>query len=303
MLIGRDWPSSACSRSGGSPAVKPRLLELLYEPAVRAALGEDLGLAGDLTTDAIVGPETAAAAVIVARRGGRIAGLDVARSAFTLVDPSLHWSALVEDGADAAEGTALAEITGPARGLLTAERVALNFLGHLSGIATTTAKMVDAVRDYGAHVVCTRKTTPGLRALEKYAVRMGGGHNHRFGLDDAVLIKDNHIAIAGGVREAVERARGFVGHMVTIEVEVESLEQLEEAMALGVDAVLLDNMSPDVLRRAVEIVGGRAVTEASGGITPETAAEIAATGVDLLSVGWLTHSAPSLDVSLDIELS
>lgn len=282
--------------------MKPRLLELLYEPAVRAALAEDLGRAGDLTTDAIVGPETAAAAVIVARRGGRIAGLEVARSAFTLVDPRLRWSPLVEDGTDAAQGAVLAEITGPARGLLTAERVALNFLGHLSGIATTTARMVDAVRDYRAHIVCTRKTTPGLRALEKYAVRMGGGHNHRFGLDDAVLIKDNHIAIAGGVREAVERARGFVGHMVTIEVEVESLEQLEEVMALGVDAVLLDNMSSDVLRRAVEIVAGRAVTEASGGITPETAAEIASTGVDLLSVGWLTHSAPSLDVSLDIEL-
>lgn len=191
-------------------------------------------------------------------------------------------------------------LCGPARGLLTAERTALNFLCHLSGIATATAAMVEAVRGHKARIVCTRKTTPGLRALEKYAVRVGGGANHRFGLDDAFLIKDNHIAIAGDIRTTIERARAAAGHMVKIEVEVETLEQLDTALTLGVDAVLLDNMSVEDLARAVAMVGGRAITEASGRVTPKMAPAIAATGVDLISVGWLTHSAPILDIGLDM---
>ena len=194
----------------------------------------------------------------------------------------------------------MAAVVGPARSLLTAERVALNFLGRLSGIATATRGIVTAVADYDARVVCTRKTTPTLRALEKHAVRMGGGYNHRFGLDDAVLVKDNHVAIAGGVTAAVSRVKSDVGHMVKIEVEVDTLDQLEEALGLGVDAVLLDNMTTDQLRQAVLMARGKAVTEASGGIRPDTAAAVAATGVDLLSIGWITHSAPSLDVALDI---
>jgi nicotinate-nucleotide pyrophosphorylase (carboxylating) len=205
----------------------------------------------------------------------------------------------VLDGAKVAAGDVIATIEGPSRGLLTAERTALNFLGHLSGIASVTAGIVEAISDTKASIVCTRKTTPGLRALEKYAVRAGGGMNHRFALHDAVLIKDNHVAIAGGVAEAIRRAKAGVGHMVKIEVEVDTLDQLREAMAESVDAVLLDNMTPDQLRDAVGIVAGRAITEASGRITPSTAAAIAASGVDLISVGWLTHSAPTLDIGLD----
>ena len=204
------------------------------------------------------------------------------------------------DGEDAEGGAVIATVRGPARVLLSAERTALNLLGRLCGIATVTRDLVAIVAPHGAQVVCTRKTTPGLRALEKYAVRCGGGANHRFGLDDAVLIKDNHRALAGGLTPAVERARRHVGHLVKIEVEVDSLAQLREALDLGVDVVLLDNMSLDMLREAVKMAKGKAITEASGGIRPETAAAIAATGVDLLSVGWLTHSAPALDVALDI---
>ena len=196
-------------------------------------------------------------------------------------------------------GNTIASVSGPARAILTAERTALNFLCHLSGIATATASVVAAVRGHGAKIVCTRKTTPGLRAVEKYAVRAGGGSNHRFGLDDAILIKDNHIAIAGGIRPAMERARMSVGHLVKIEVEVDTLAQLEEVLALAPDAVLLDNMPVDDLRQAVVMVAGRAITEASGRITAATAPAIAATGVDLISVGWLTHSAPILDIGLD----
>jgi nicotinate-nucleotide pyrophosphorylase (carboxylating) len=206
----------------------------------------------------------------------------------------------IPDGAAVRPGDVIASIEGPSRGLLTAERTALNFLGHLSGIATVTAGIVAAVEGTKAAIACTRKTTPGLRALEKYAVRAGGGMNHRFALYDAVLIKDNHVAIAGGVTEAIRRARAGVGHMVKIEVEVDTLDQLREAMAIGVDAVLLDNMTPDQLREAVDIVAGRAITEASGRVTPSTAAEIAASGVDLISVGWCTHSAPTLDIGLDM---
>jgi nicotinate-nucleotide pyrophosphorylase (carboxylating) len=226
--------------------------------------------------------------------------MDVAAAAFLIYDDRLRWEALVEDGDDVEPGATLATITGPARGVLTAERVALNFLGHMCGTATVTRDMVAAVGNHRARIVGTRKTTPGIRALEKHAVRMGGGYNHRFGLDDAVLIKDNHLAIAGGVRAAVARARRAVGHVVMIEVEVDTLQQLEAALEVGVNAVLLDNMDLDTLRRAVELTAGRAITEASGGITPDTAEAIAATGVDLLSVGWLTHSAPNLDVGLDI---
>ena len=257
-------------------------------------------MAGDLTSDAVLPTDLSGEAKIVARRAGRIAGLDVAVAAFRLLDDAIDAQKRLADGEDVEAGAVLATFQGPARSLLTAERTALNFLGRLCGIATATRDLVAVVAPHGAQVVCTRKTTPGLRALEKYAVRAGGGGNHRFGLDDAVLIKDNHLALAGGIRKAVERARRHVGHLVKIEVEVDSLDQLREALDLGVDVVLLDNMDLDTLREAVRMAKGRALTEASGGIRPDTAAAIAATGVDLLSVGWLTHSAPALDVALDI---
>ncbi|MDH6231969.1 nicotinate-nucleotide pyrophosphorylase (carboxylating) [Mesorhizobium soli] len=275
------------------------LPQIMLEPLVRAALLEDLGRAGDITTDAIVPPELTARMMLAARQPGVVAGLDLATLAFRLIDPAIEMKVETPDGSRLVAGDVIATLSGPARGLLTAERVALNFLSHLSGIATVTAGIVDAARAHKAQIVCTRKTTPGLRALEKYAVRAGGGSNHRFGLDDAVLIKDNHIAIAGGVRPAIERAKAGVGHMVKIEVEVDTLGQLEEALALGVDAVLLDNMSPEMLTQAVQIVAGRAITEASGRVNPSTAPAIAASGVDLISVGWLTHSAPILDIGLD----
>ena len=286
--------------SGADAVPIPPLFPLLYEPLVRRALEEDLGRAGDLTSDAVLPPDLTARADVVARVPGRIAGLSVALSAFRLLDATIDVEARAVDGDDVAAGAVLATVHGPARILLAAERTALNLLGRLCGIATATRDLQTLVAPYGAHVVCTRKTTPGIRALEKYAVRCGGGHNHRFGLDDAVLIKDNHIALAGGLRTAVERARRAVGHLVKIEVEVDTLDQLREALDLEVDIVLLDNMSLETLREAVALAKGRAITEASGGITPKTAAAIAATGVDLLSVGWLTHSAPALDVALDI---
>lgn len=277
----------------------PPLPPIMVEPPVRAALLEDLGRAGDLTTDAIVPSDARAECALVARQPGVVAGLDYAVAAFRLIDPSIETRVERPDGTRLAPGDLIALIRGPARGILTAERTALNFLCHLSGIASATRGIVDAIVGTKSHVVCTRKTMPGLRAAQKYAVRVGGGSNHRFGLDDAVLIKDNHVAIAGGVRAAVERARAGVGHLVKIELEVDTLNQLREAMALGVDAVLLDNMGPDMLREAVQFVGGRAITEASGRIRPETAPAIAATGVDLLSVGWLTHSVQVLDIGLD----
>ena len=274
--------------------------EILFEPLVRAALLEDLGRAGDLTTAAVVPADAQTTMVLAARQAGVVAGVDVAALAFCLIDPAVQLRIERPDGSMVAPGEIIASVSGPARGVLTGERVALNFLSHLSGVATATAALVDAVRGHKARIACTRKTTPGLRALEKYAVRAGGGSNHRFGLDDAVLIKDNHIAVAGGVRQAIECARAGVGHLVKIEVEVDTLNQLEEALAIGVDAVLLDNMSLQDLRRAVEYVDGRVVTEASGRVTAQTAPAIAATGVDLISVGWLTHSAPILDIGLDI---
>jgi nicotinate-nucleotide pyrophosphorylase (carboxylating) len=276
------------------------LYPILYEGLVRRALEEDLGRAGDLTSDACLPPDLQGEAKVVVRRAGRIAGLDASLAAFRLLDPAAETVAHRRDGEDAEAGAVIATVRGPARVLLSAERTALNLLGRLCGIATVTRDLVAVVAPHGAQVVCTRKTTPGLRALEKYAVRCGGGANHRFGLDDAVLIKDNHRALAGGLTPAVERARRHVGHLVKIEVEVDSLDQLREALDLGVDVVLLDNMSLDTLREAVRMAKGKAVTEASGGIRPETAAAIAATGVDLLSVGWLTHSAAALDVALDI---
>ena len=295
--------SSVASTGPVSPdrSARPTLYPLIYEPLVADALREDLGRAGDLTSDAVVPRSARATGLIRARRAGRVAGLDVALAAFRLLDPEVEIEILAGDGSDVEPGATLARVTGRARELLSAERTALNLLGRLCGIATTTRDLVRAVGDSKARVVCTRKTTPLLRALEKYAVRAGGGENHRFGLDDAVLIKDNHRALAGGAAAAVERARGRVGHMVKIEIEVDDLEELEDILALGVDAVLLDNMSPDELERAVGIVAGRVITEASGGITPETASAVAASGVDLISVGWLTHSAPVLDVGFEME--
>lgn len=280
----------------------PPLYPILYEELLRRALREDLGRAGDLTTDAIVGPDETAEVRLVARAAGRLAGLEVAVAAFRLLDARLEVDRLAADGADVPAGGLLARLRGPARPILSAERTALNLLGRLSGIATCTRDIARAVAATPCRVVCTRKTTPGLRALEKYAVRAGGGKNHRFGLDDGVLIKDNHRALAGGIAEAVGRVRRQVGHMVKIEVEVDTLDELEETLRLEVDAVLLDNMVPPVLAEAVRLVRGRLVTEASGRITPETAPAIAAAGVDLLSVGWITHSAPTLDVALDIDL-
>jgi nicotinate-nucleotide pyrophosphorylase (carboxylating) len=271
----------------------------MIEALVRAALLEDLGRAGDLTTDAIAPIEARAKAALSARQAGVVAGLDLAILAFRLIDPAIDIQVHRPDGSRLTPGDTIATLEGPARGLLTAERVALNFLSHLSGVATATAAIADAIRPYGVRVTDTRKTTPGLRQVEKYAVRVGGGANHRFGLDDAILIKDNHIAVAGGIGAAVERARAYAGHLVKIEVEVDTLEQLQAALRLGVEAVLLDNMTPDQLRQAVALVDGRAVTEASGRITPATAVEIAATGVDLISVGWLTHSVQILDIGLD----
>jgi nicotinate-nucleotide pyrophosphorylase (carboxylating) len=277
----------------------PALPFLLYADLVRRALMEDLGRAGDITTDAIVLPGQRATAVLVARKAGRVAGMDVAGAVFRELDPDILVTDSVHDGCDASAGEILSKFEGPARALLTAERTALNFVGRMSGIATCTRDIVQKVAPWGTKIVCTRKTTPGLRVLEKYAVRAGGGSNHRFGLDDAALIKDNHRQIAGGIEPAVSRVRRHVGHMVKIEVEVDTLQELEEALRLGVDAVLLDNMPPDALRLAVAMAKGKVLTEASGSVTPENAASIAAAGVDLISIGWITHSAPALDVALD----
>jgi nicotinate-nucleotide pyrophosphorylase (carboxylating) len=277
------------------------LARIMVEPLVRATLLEDLGRAGDLTTDAIVPAGLVARTALVAREKGVVAGLDLAKLAFELIDPNIAMQVEIEDGAASAPGDVIARVSGPARGILMAERTALNFLGHLSGIASATASIVAAVRGTKAKIVCTRKTTPGLRAVEKYAVRAGGGANHRFGLDDAILIKDNHIAIAGGIAQALRRTRAAAGHLVKIEVEIDNFDQLKEALGEGADAVLLDNMSLDRLATAVAIVDGGAMTEASGRVTPESAPALAATGVDLISIGWLTHSAAVLDIGLDFE--
>ena len=272
----------------------------VIQDLIRTAFWEDLGRAGDLTTDAIVPDDANARARFAAREDGVIAGLNLAVRCLLFLDPGLELRLAVADGDLVAAGTQLATVEGQARAILTGERTALNFLGHLSGIATATRRIVDAISHTNTRVVDTRKTTPGLRVLEKYAVRAGGGSNHRFGLDDAVLIKDNHLALVGGVVTAVERAREQNGHLVKIELEVDDLEQLDEALHLGVDVILLDNMSPSQLREAVRRTAGQAILEASGGITIESAPAIAETGVDLISVGWLTQSAPALDVGLDL---
>jgi nicotinate-nucleotide pyrophosphorylase (carboxylating) len=277
----------------------PPLPAIMVEPLVRAALLEDLGRAGDITTDAVVPRDARGETALVARQSGVVAGLDCALMAFRLIEPALTAEIARPDGSVIAGGETIAMISGLTRGILSAERVALNFMCHLSGIASSAAAIVQSIKGRRARLVCTRKTMPGLRALQKYAVRVGGGFNHRFGLDDGVLIKDNHVAAAGGLEAAVARARAAIGHLVKVELEVDTLPQLEEALRLPVDAVLLDNMSLDELRRAVALVGGRLVTEASGRITPETAAAVAATGVDLLSSGWLTHSVTALDIGLD----
>jgi nicotinate-nucleotide pyrophosphorylase (carboxylating) len=271
----------------------------MIEPIVRMALLEDLGRAGDITSDAIVAEQASISAEIAARQPGVVAGLDVAFLAFELLDPRVRITRISNDGDRVERGQVVARIGGNARAVLAAERTVLNLLCRLSGVATATRTLVDAIAGHKAKIVCTRKTTPGLRILEKEAVRLGGGANHRFGLDDAMLIKDNHVALAGGVRPALERAKVHAGHLVKIELEVDTLDQLAEALECGVDAVLLDNMDPETLRRAVQMVDGRAITEASGRITVETAPAIAATGVDLISSGWITHSAPILDLGLD----
>ena len=274
---------------------------LIAEPLVRAALHEDIGRGGDLTTDAIVPGNARASARIVARKGGVVAGLETAFLAFRLLDDAIECAPAAADGDAVGAGEAVADIRGRARTILTGERTALNFLCRLSGIATATRALVDLVAGTAARVADTRKTTPGLRALEKYALRCGGGDNHRFGLDDSVLVKDNHLAIAGSIHAAVAAVRARVGHTVKVEVEVDTLEQLREALDEPIDAVLLDNMTPECLAHAVQIAGGRVLLEASGGVTSETIAAIARSGVDVVSVGWLTHSAPALDFGLDVD--
>jgi nicotinate-nucleotide pyrophosphorylase (carboxylating) len=277
------------------------LSPLVIAEAVRRALDEDLGRAGDVTSSATIPAGATARAVLVARQPGVVSGLPLAAACFQTLSRGIAIEAACRDGAEVAKGATLLTLTGPARPILSAERAALNFTGHLSGIATMTAAYVREAQGTRLRICCTRKTTPGLRALEKYAVRCGGGFNHRFGLDDAILIKDNHIAVAGGVRPALERARAAAGHLVKIEIEVDSLAQLREVIATGLaDAVLLDNMDAATLAKAVHINGGLLALEASGGVTRETVKAIAATGVDYASSGALTHSAPSLDVALDI---
>jgi nicotinate-nucleotide pyrophosphorylase (carboxylating) len=277
--------------------------QYLVDAAVRAALDEDLGIAGDITTQATVPPGTPAEAAIAARKPGVVAGLALAEAAFRALDPNVAFTIETEDGEAVSAGGVIARISGDARAILSAERVALNFLGRLSGIATQTRIYVDAIAGTNAKIVDTRKTTPGLRAFEKYAVRCGGGHNHRVGLFDAVLIKDNHIIAAGGLTVAIRSARAAAGHMTKIEVEVDTLEQLQVALREKIDCVLLDNMKPAALADAVKIVSGRCLTEASGGVNLDTVRDIAATGVDLISVGALTHSAPVLDLGLDFVTS
>ena len=280
------------TRDGGIP-------RHLISRAVEQALAEDLGGIGDVTTEATVAADQTASATFGARRAGVIAGLAVAGATFQALDARVVFEPLVSDGDRVAAGDATARVSGPARSLLAGERVALNFLCHMSGIATLTRRYVDIVAGTGARIIDTRKTTPGLRAFEKYAVRCGGGGNHRSGLFDAILIKDNHIVAAGGLEAAIEAARAHAGHMVKIEVEVGDLDELAVALQYPIDAVLLDNMDPATLVQAVALVNGRVVTEASGGVSLETVRAIADSGVDLISVGALTHSAPILDLGLD----
>lgn len=276
------------------------LPEVLWRPLVEAALREDLGSGGDITSESLIPAKQKSSANIVSRKSGRLAGLDLAACAFALLDPKCKFEAVAADGDDIKPRQILARIRGNTRAMLSAERTALNFLGRLSGIATATREAVKSAGGSGASVVCTRKTTPGLRALEKYAVRCGGGFNHRFNLDDAILIKDNHIAALGGVAKAVSLAHARCGHMIKVEVEVDRIEQIDEALLARADAILLDNFRPAQLKKAVKLIAGRAVTEASGGITLENIADVAQSGVDIISVGWITHSAPCLDLGLDM---
>jgi nicotinate-nucleotide pyrophosphorylase (carboxylating) len=279
------------------------LSPLEIDDAVTRALAEDLGRAGDITSIATVPEGTQGRAVVAARKGGRIAGLPLVEAAFRKLAPDMKIEAHARDGATVAAKTALMTVTGDARAMLAAERTALNFVGHLSGVATATAEFVRRVAHTKTRVMCTRKTLPGLRALQKYAIRCGGGFNHRFGLDDAMLIKDNHVAVAGGIRAVLERAKAAVGPMVKVEIEVDSLEQLREVLDAGLaDVVLLDNFDVPLLRKAVAMVGGKLVTEASGGITLDSVAAVAETGVDYFSSGALTHSVVNLDIGLDIEM-
>ncbi|MGE6390335.1 carboxylating nicotinate-nucleotide diphosphorylase [Psychrobacter pacificensis] len=278
---------------------EPVLDDVLLKPLVEDALAEDLGRRGDVTSQATIPADMQAQLQIKARQSGVICGMDLARLSFALVDASIEFVAQVQDGETVAAGAVLATVKGNARHLLTAERTALNFMTHLSGIATATRQIVDSVAQYPAQITCTRKTIPGLRIVQKYAVRCGGGRNHRLGLDDAILIKDNHIAIAGDIKTAIEQAQHFAGHLIPIEVEVDTLEQLEQALEAGVSLVLLDNMSPETLSQAVAMCKGRAKTEASGGITPETVRAAASTGVDFIAMGYLTHSTTALDIGLD----
>lgn len=295
---------------------RPVLSPLMAEDIVKAALLEDLGRAGDITTYATIGPEKTAKAALNSREDGVIAGIELARTAFRFVDPSVIFQALVADGDRVTAGTPLIRVEGAARSILSAERVALNFLMHLSGVASYTARFADEIAHTSARVTCTRKTLPGLRAVEKYAVRLGGGSNHRFGLDDAILIKDNHIAVAGGVAQAILVARAYAGHLVRIEVEVDNLDQMKEALTARPDAILLDNMGPDLLREAVEInrthggfsptdyaaAPGRVILEASGNVNLQTIRAIAETGVDFISTSKITMAAPTLDIGLDVEI-
>ncbi len=280
----------------------PPLPDVVLEPIVKLALAEDLGAAGDVTTDALIDPEADGRWAVRARRPGIVAGLDAATLAGWLIDPDMVFEVSTPDGARVGAGETILEIEGPARSVLTAERTMLNFIGRLSGVATLTRVYVDAVDGMGVIIASTRKTTPGLRALEKRAVRLGGGGPHRYGLNDAVVIKDNHIAAAGGVKAALEKARRAVGHLTAIEIEVDSLEQLKQALAPPVipSAIMLDNFSLNDLRNAVKLAKGQALLEASGGITLENVFAVAETGVDVISIGALTHSAPALDVGLDV---
>jgi nicotinate-nucleotide pyrophosphorylase (carboxylating) len=278
------------------------LSPLAIDEAVQRALAEDLGRAGDITSIATIPEATQAHAIMIARQGGVIAGLPLAVATFRKLSPDIDIRPHFRDGAAVASGAHVLTISGPARAVLAGERTALNFVGRLSGIATLTADYVRHTAGTTLRICCTRKTTPGLRALEKYAVRCGGGFNHRFGLDDAILIKDNHIAVAGGITPVLERARAHVGHLVKIEIEVDTLAQLQEVLDTGLaDVVLLDNMDIAALMEAVKLAQGRVVLEASGGVTLDSIAKIAATGVDYVSSGALTHSAPNFDIALDID--
>jgi nicotinate-nucleotide pyrophosphorylase (carboxylating) len=282
---------------------KPYLYPLIIEEAVRAALAEDIGRAGDITSIATIPADMQARCVMAPRKSGVICGLSVAEAAFKIVDPSITFEALAEDGEEfPVPRTPVARITGNARAILTAERTALNFISHMSGIATQTARFVDLVKHTNAKICCTRKTTPNLRAFEKYAIRCGGGLNHRFGLDDAFLIKDNHIAVCGGIKQALQACKAHAGHLVKIEIEVDGLDQLREVIEEGADVVLFDNMTPEQMAEGVKMIGGKMRTEASGGINIESVKAVAESGVDMISSGALTHSSAILDIGLDIEL-